>query len=102
MEWGGGNSSTIFMAEYKILFGDEGIKQAFAHPLVLLPFIGQLLLLISLFTKQTSKKLIYTSIVLLGLLVIMIFLAAILRMNIKMVLSCLPFFVFSFFLFRNR
>ncbi len=61
LEWGKGNSMFVFQMEYEILAGKTDTKNVFMHPLVAIPFIGQLLLLFSLFQKQPNRTLIVAS-----------------------------------------
>jgi heme A synthase len=91
LEWGKGNSMFVFQMEYEILAGKTDTKNVFMHPLVAMPFIGQLLLLFSLFQKQSNRKLIVASIVLMGILVFMCLLAGVLSKNLRIVGSTLPF-----------
>lgn len=96
MEWGGGNSAFLFQAEY-MLFTEKMNATSFSHPLVLLPFAGQVLLLVSYYFPNAGRKLAITGIILLGLLVMMILIAGLLSKNIGSTLSTLPFIGLSLF-----
>lgn len=100
LEWGGGNHSFIYEAEYLILFQKAGDTDALAHPAVLIPLLGQLLLLFSLFQKAPNKRLVFAGLTLMGLLVLLLLLVGILSRNWKIILSTLPFLVFSFWCIR--
>lgn len=65
------------------------------HPFIILPLIGQILLLISIFQKQPNRFLLYFGIIGLGLLFAMILFIGLRNMNVKIILSALPFFGFS-------
>jgi amino acid transporter len=103
LEWGGGNSTFLFQAEYDILFGASGTKETFAHPAVLIPLAGQLALLITLFQKRPNRILTLIGLISLSLLILFIFFIGLLSLNFKMALSALPFIVVGFFVLRyNR
>ena|SRR6218665_3189010 len=88
LEWGGGNSGFLLQMEYDVLFKGQ-YSDSFKHPLVLIPFLGQLLLLISIFRPR--KKLILAGIILQGILVFMVLLVGGLSLNPKIFFSALPF-----------
>jgi hypothetical protein len=89
LEWGGGNSAFVAQVEYLVLIGKPE-AQNFAHPLIALPFIGQLLVLFALFQRTPSRRLTSIGIVLMGVLVLLLALIGILD-NAKIGLSTLPF-----------
>jgi len=91
MEWGGGNSGFVYEAEYQVLFRQGDKTDSFAHPLVLLPFVGQLLLLWALFQQKPNRRLAIIALCAMGVLVAMLLLVGILARNPKIVLSTLPF-----------
>lgn len=103
LEWGGGNSTFLFRAEYDILFGASGTKDTFAHPAVMIPMIGQLALIITLFQKRPNKVLTLIGLISLSLLILFIFFIGIMSLNFKMYISALPFLITGFFVLRyNR
>jgi|WetSurMetagenome_2_1015567.scaffolds.fasta_scaffold237993_2 hypothetical protein len=92
LEWAGGNSGFIAQLEYDLF--RQGIhKNSFFHPLILLPLVGQILLLVFLFLP--NRRFTIASILLLSVLVVMIFIVGVLAMNFKIILSTLPFIVLS-------
>lgn len=91
LEWSGNSSSFLFQAEAEIfskLFTDP---VSVLHPFTVIPFIGQLLLVFTLFQKKPSKVLTYTSIIGLGFLLGFMLVIGILAMNYKIILSTIPF-----------
>ncbi len=93
LEWRGNNKAFLFEAEYdifRLLFSDP---ESIVHPFVLLPIFGQILLLITLFQKKTGKVLTYIGIACLGLLLGFMFFIGILGMNLKILISTLPFLI---------
>lgn len=99
LEWGH-NSSFIAEEEYNF-FVHHITLSSFLHPPILAPFIGQLLLLYSLFPKDPNPKLILAGMILLGLLAWFIFIISILSLNPKMIACSLPFTLISIFFIRH-
>ena len=91
LEWGQGNSSFVYEVEYQVLFQREATADTFTHPLILLPFCGQLLFLLALFQQKPNRKLVLTGIILMGLLVVLLFVIGLLGKNPKIALSTVPF-----------
>jgi len=103
LEWGTDQSGFLFETEYDLIVNNK-LSDSISHPLVFLPLSGQLILLITLFQPTPNNRLVWASILLLGTLVMMIFLAGILSMNVKIVASTIPFLaaVFLFFLATRK
>ncbi len=99
LEWGK-QSAFIFEMEYGF-FVNTMTLSSLLHPFILLPAIGQLLLLYSLFPKEPNPKLILTGMILLGLLAFFIFLISILSLHLKMIVCSLPFTVISILFIRH-
>jgi hypothetical protein len=91
LQWGKDQSAFVYEMEYQILTGKTETKEVFMHPMVALPFIGQLILLVSLFQKTPNRKLLVAAIVLMGILVALVLLAGVLSKNLRIVGSTLPF-----------
>jgi hypothetical protein len=90
LEWGGGNWAFVAQVEYQVLFGKPE-AQNFAHPMIAIPFLGQLLVLFTLFQKTPSRRLVSIGTILMGVLVLMLVLIAVLSTNARIGLSTLPF-----------
>lgn len=91
LEWGGSNSSFLFQSEYEVLTKIFTEPKTVVHPFTIIPLIGQVLLLITLFRKEPSKILTYTGITCLGLLLGFMFFIGITSLNFKILTSTLPF-----------
>lgn len=100
LEWGGGNQIFLFQAEAEILRKLFTAPMSVLHPFTVLPLIGQVLLLITLFQKQPSKRLTFISIGALSLLLGFMFLIGLISLNIKVLISTLPFLIVAFFAVR--
>ncbi|MBK7910171.1 hypothetical protein [Candidatus Pollutiaquabacter sp.] len=101
MEWGGGQSITLAQAEYQLFFQKPLSSDTITHPLILLPFAGQVLLLVNLILAKPRRRLGTFGLVLMGLLALMILLVGILSRNVWMILSILPFLSLAILHFRK-
>jgi hypothetical protein len=101
MSWGAGQHAFLFEAEYQLLTGMGG-EGAFSHPLVLLPMIGQVLLLFTICQKKPSRLLTTIAILLLGILLLLVLMAGVFGQRWLMVLSVLPFILLTVLHFRLR
>ncbi|WP_268034686.1 hypothetical protein [Algoriphagus sp. PAP.12] len=101
LEWGDDQSSFLIQTELEIF--TKGIEDPVSvlHPFTLIPFIGQILLLISLFQKAPKKWLVIAAIIGLGLLFGLILFIGIIGPNLKILFSSLPFWLFSILLIRE-
>ena len=101
MEWGQGQSAFLAQTEYELFFRRGLSTDSMVHPLVLLPFAGQLLLLVNTLLAKPRRRLATAGLVLMGVLALMILLVGILSRNIWMVLSILPFLALAVLHFRK-
>ena len=93
LEWGGDNHVFLFQGETEIIIKLFTNPASVIHPFILLPLVGQIFLLITLFQKSPGKILTYFSITSLGLLLGFMFVIGLLSMNFKIVLSTIPFMI---------
>jgi hypothetical protein len=98
LEWGQTNSSFIFEVEYSVL-SMNGSADSFMHPLIILPVIGQVLMLVSICMKHHSKVVTNLGILLLGSLVVVILFVGLLSLNPRTIISTIPFIAFTSFYF---
>ncbi len=91
LEWGNDQHAFLFQSEYELLSKIFSEPQSAAHPFILMPLLGQLLLLISLFQEKPSRMLTYIAIGSLGLLLGFMFVIGLMGMKLKILLSTLPF-----------
>ena len=90
LEWAD-QSAFVYEVAYLLLFEKSEKASSFAHPLVLLPFLGQVLVLISLFMPKPKKWVVLTGMGMMGLLVLMLVLVGVLGKNWKIALATVPF-----------
>ena len=95
LEWGKDNHMFLFQGEYDILVKLLTDPGSVMHPLVMLPLLGQVLLLSTLFQKAPGKMLTYAGIGCIGLLLGLMFFIGVLDANIKILCSTLPFLLTS-------
>ncbi len=99
LEWPPNNSMFVFQGEYEIFSNTKNWVSNFTHPLILVGFIAQLLLLYCVFNKKASHKLNSIGILLLTPLVLLFFVVGILSFNTKIALSTLPYLILVVFYF---
>ncbi len=105
LEWAGNNHIFLIQAEVEIFFKLITEPKSVAHPFILLPIIGQVLLLISLFQKTPHKALTYSGIGALGILLAFMFLIGVISLNFKILFSTIPFLVVAIYTiihYRNK
>lgn len=101
LEWSENNHSFLFQIESE-LFSKLFIDPiSVLHPLTVLPLIGQLILIITLFQKTPSKILTYISIGGLGILLLLVFFIGLMNLNYKIIISTIPFLVVSVIAIRH-
>lgn len=95
LEWSGNSHIFLFKAEADIIYKLFTNPISVLHPFTILPLVGQILLLITLFQKTPSKTLTFISIVGLGLLLGFMCIVGLMSMNFKIIISTIPFIVVS-------
>lgn len=93
LEWGTNNKSFLFEGEYEVLRNIFTNPESAIHPFTIIPLVGQILLLITLFQKKPNKTLTYIGIACLGLLLGFMFFIGITSLNFKILISPLPFLI---------
>lgn len=95
LEWSGKNHLFLIQAEGEIISKLLVDPISVLHPFTLLPMIGQLLLLITLFQKKPNRILTYISVFGLSLLLVFMFIIGIMTLNAKIIVSTIPFIVMA-------
>jgi 4-hydroxybenzoate polyprenyltransferase len=101
LEWGGNNRSFLFQVEATLLLKIFTDPASVMHPLTILPLLGQIVLVATLFQRTPNKKLSYIGIGCLGILLGWMFVIGWVSLNFKIILSTIPFLVFAIFTIRN-
>lgn len=95
LEWGKGQHTFLFQTEWDIMRGMFRSPDSYIHPFIIIPFLGQLLLLISIFQKQPGRLITYLGIGCIGVLLLLMLFIGILGQNFKIALSVLPFLLLA-------
>ena len=95
LEWGGGNEMFLFQGEIEIILKFISNPSEVIHPFTLLPLLGQLLLLITLFQKNPSKIITFLGMAGVGLLLLFMFVIGLISLNFKVLASTIPFLVIA-------
>lgn len=102
LEWGENKTMFLIQVEAEIfstILKDPG---SLIHPFILLPLLGQILLLLTLVQKIPNKIMTYLGIGGVGIIMALIFLIGCLNINFMMLLSTIPFLVISFYTIRHH
>lgn len=102
LEWGQNNHILLFQAEAEIITKLFTDPLSALHPFTVLPLLGQVFLLITLFQKKQSKILTYIGIGGIGILLALMFLIGCIELNYKILLSTVPFLLLAFINIRHH
>jgi len=100
LAWGSGQHGFLIQMEYELIAKGRHDPGSFLHPFILLPLLGQILILYTIFQKTPGRIATLTGLACLSLIMLMILLVGILAMNIKIVASALPFIFTGIFVLR--
>ncbi|MBK8415639.1 MAG: hypothetical protein IPL22_14775 [Bacteroidetes bacterium] len=101
LEWGGNNHSFLFEIELEIIIKLFSRPFDVIHPLIVIPLIGQILLLATIIQRSPSNVLTYSGLAGLGLIFGFLFFIGIFIFNLKVVASTLPFLTMAIITLRN-
>lgn len=101
-EWGATQHAHLFQLEAKLLRKLFSSPKDLLHPFVILPFLGQLILLIAILKKNTPRWLIITGILFLGILLLLLLFIGILARDAKIIGFALPYVLLSMMYFLRR
>lgn len=102
LEWGGNNHTFLFQAEAELLSKVFTDPISVIHPFTILPLLGQVILIFTLFQRTANKILTYISIGCLGILLGFMFVIGFMSLNFKIILSIIPFFVVFILTIRHN
>lgn len=102
LEWGGGNQVFIFQAEAELLVKAISHPKEVLHPFILIPFLGQLLLLYSLFQPKPGRVLTLTGLACLSTIMLFLFVIGIISPNLKILGSVIPFLIVGVVVLRSN
>jgi hypothetical protein len=93
LEWAGGNHGFLFELEAVVLQKLWSDPIAALHPFTILPMLGQLLLLVTLFQKKPAKALFISGLICLSTIMVLLLVIGLLTMKWKIIVCSLPFLV---------
>ncbi len=102
LEWSGNRHSFLFQVEGEFFLKLFSDPVSVIHPFTVLPLIGQILLIITLFQKRPGRLLTNTAIVGLGILLGLMQLIGIISFNLKIIFSTIPFIVVTLLTIRHH
>ena len=91
LEWGEDQHMFLFQGELDVIgkvFTDPG---SIAHPFIVLPMIGQILLLVTLFQHKPGKVLSLTGMACIAVLLVFISFVGFISLNLKIAVATVPF-----------
>lgn len=95
LEWGNGRHGFIWQEELRILEKGAEDPGAVLHPFILLPMLGQLLLLITFFRYRPERWLVYSGIAALAVLFVFLLFIGLMSSNLRITFFSLPFILLS-------
>jgi hypothetical protein len=103
MAWGKGDHAFLFQAEAEVLTKAAANPLSVLHPFTVLPFLGQILLLITLFQKEPSRWLSFLGLGCVGTIMVMLLVIGAISLNAAIAGSTVPFMIVGFFVLKvNR
>src|SRR5690606_7351199 len=101
LEWGKDSKMFLFQGEIEVVAKPFNDPASAIHPLTILPLLGQIILLFTLFQKQPSKIFTYIGLGCIGILLLFMFVIGIISMNFKILFSTLPFLFIGVWIIRD-
>ena len=95
LEWSGNNNIFLYQAEIEVLQKLFTKPISILHPFTILPILGQLCLIVTIFQSKPNKTLTFLGIGALGILIVFMFLVGIMAFNYKIIISTIPFILLS-------
>ncbi|MFZ4632585.1 MAG: hypothetical protein ACOYNO_00110 [Saprospiraceae bacterium] len=93
LEWGGGNHGFLYELEVVVFQKLWNSPLSVIHPFTILPMLGQIMLLVTLFQTKPKKALFLAGLVCLSTIMILLFVIGLLAMNWKIIVWSLPFLI---------
>ncbi|MFN8252018.1 MAG: hypothetical protein U0V75_09070 [Ferruginibacter sp.] len=104
LQWGNNYHAFLFEGEKEVLSKLFTDPLAALHPFTIIPLLGQIILLYTLFQKEPGKWQTFTGIACIGLLLLLILFIGIISLRAGTVVSVLPFMtaaVYAIYLHRR-
>lgn len=93
LEWG--TNQHLFIGEAVVAIAKKTMQDPLSliHPFIIIPFSGMVMLTVSLFQNKPGKIITLLALACLGILPVFLFVIGAMMMNLKILLSTLPFLV---------
>ncbi len=101
LEWGNSNRVFLYEAEFEILKKIVTDTYSVAHPFTIIPLLGQIILMISLFQKKFYPIFTNIGIMCIGVLIVFMFLIGLIGFHFKILLSTFPYIISTVIYFIN-
>jgi hypothetical protein len=95
LQWGENQHQFLFQTEAELFRKGWGNPGSVVHPFILLPLLGQLLLLVNAFVARPRKGLIYLGITLIGLLYGLLIIIAFLSSSMLVKVAVFPYSIMA-------
>jgi len=102
LEWSGGQHGFLFQLEYVLIAKASHDPGSILHPFVLVPLSGQLIILYTLFQKMPGRVLTLVGLACLSLIILMLLLVGALALNVKIIISTVPFIITAVFVLQKN
>lgn len=102
LEWGTDQHAFLWQAARDVLQNLFTGEKSVIHPFTIIPLIGQILLLGTLFQKTPSRMLTYIGIGCIGLLLLMMAFIGVIGLKWKIFFSVVPFITLSILTIRHH
>lgn len=102
LEWGTHNKQFLFEVEGEVLMTLFIHPGRIIHPFIILPLFGQLILIMTLFQQRPAKILSYIGLGCIGLLLFFMFVIGLMSLNLKILISTLPFILSTILVIKNN
>lgn len=102
LEWGTGQHAFLWEAEWEVLQNLINGTKSVIHPFTIIPLMGQILLMVTLFQKQPSRIITYIGIACIGLLLLLMAFIGVISLSWKIFFSVVPFITLSILTIRHH
>jgi hypothetical protein len=100
LEWGRGSTAFVYRVSLELVMSAVKKPGSFLHPIILVPLIGEILLLITIFQKTPGRILTLIGLCCLSVLMLLLFFIGAITHNGKILLSALPFIITGILVLR--
>lgn len=102
MEWGTNQSMFVIQGEIEIFSKIFTDPMSVFHPFIILPFFGQVVLIITLFQRQPRRLYSLIGFGCIALLLVFLLFIGLISLNIKIIGSTLPFMLVSILFVKQQ